>query len=109
MVMAGEKRAPAGWWKLEHIQRKWIKGRLYVYAYSPATQTETYLGAAEPVFGQIDRLTTAQKKKVVKMFNTKKPIKEIMRYIEDINGLPVLKQTVYDWMRDHGIEGRWIK
>jgi len=97
--MAGDKRVPAGWEEMKHIQIKYIKNRAYVYRYDPNTQREVYLGAAEPVFGIIDSMAPAQRKKITDMFNTGKSVWDIIEFIRGVTGYTITKQSVYAWLR----------
>jgi len=97
--MAGDKRVPSGWEEMKHIQVKFIKNRAYIYRYDPNTQRETYLGAAEPVFGIIDSMSEAEQKKIVEMFNTGKSVWNIVDYIKERTGDLLTKQSVYAWLR----------
>jgi len=107
--MAGQKRAPDGWWKRDHIQRKIIKGRVYIYQYDPGTQKEVYLGAADPVYGTIDSMSAAQRREIIKMFKRGDNIEKIVEKIVDATGLPISRQSVYRWFRERGIFERWIR
>ena len=99
--MAGDKWAPEGWENMPHIQRKWIKGNLYIYQYDPTTQRETYLGAAEPVYGIIDSMSKKQQEKIGDMFNRGDSVWAIIDYVKSITGYRLTKQSVYGWIRGH--------
>ena len=108
--MAGTKRAPKHWYKLSHIQKKYIKGRLYIYRYDPPTKQTAYLGAAEPVFSTIQRLAARQRKHIVEAFERGDSIYSIIDYIATrTNTPPMSRQAVYRWFAAEGIITRWIK
>lgn len=107
MIIAGDKQAPKNWKDLPHIQRKWIKGHLYIYQYDPITQTEKYLGAAEPVHGIIESMSQRQKRMITKMFVRGDLVDDVVKYVKGITGYKLTKQSVYNWFREKGNDERW--